>query len=105
MGDRAWLADWFGSEDEIPDACEVCDSGDPVSGVTGSWDEVLGACWACLLGDAVEEVLIAGPPSVFIAPVGTPFPDIRQGDPGQDWDILIWQGVSAKAPDYPPSDR
>lgn len=55
------LAEWFG-EDEIPRACEVCDSGDPVFTVTGSWDEVLGICRTCALGEMVERWLLGATP-------------------------------------------
>ena len=53
--DRAWLAEWFGSEEAIPPACEVCDSGDPAIGIGGSWEEVLGICRTCLLLDLLEQ--------------------------------------------------
>lgn len=58
---RIALADWFGSPDEVPDACEVCDSGDPVFTV---WDgaECLGICRTCALGDMVERWLLAWAP-------------------------------------------
>jgi hypothetical protein len=55
--DRAWLAEWFGSEEAIPPACEICDSGDPVIGIGGSWDEVLGICRTCLLLDLLEQAI------------------------------------------------
>ena len=41
------LAEWFGGADQIPAACEICDSGKPVIGIAGD-EERRGACINCI---------------------------------------------------------
>lgn len=42
---------------------------------------------------------ITGPVTIFIAPVGTPFPDTPSFDPGDEWELL-----HPTCPDAPPPD-